>query len=60
LELVATDQRISCEIRVRAQADPMRIQRMVDKAEQYGVVRDTLVRGVPVESRVLVQNTAST
>ena len=53
-------QRITCEIHVRAQADPMRIQRMVEKAEQYCVVRDTLARGVPVESRVRVENTAST
>ena len=59
-EVLVGYQRITCEIHVRAQADPMRIQRMVEKAEQYCVVRDTLARGVPVESRVLVENTAST
>ena len=47
-------QRIDCEIRVRAQGDPARVQRMIEKAEQYCVVRDTLSRGVPVVSRVIV------
>ena len=51
-------QRIVCEIRVTAQGDPARIQRMVEKAEQYCVVRDTLARGVPVESRVTVDSAA--
>jgi uncharacterized OsmC-like protein len=51
-------QRIVCEIRVKAQGDPARIQRMVEKAEQYCVVRDTLARGVPVESRVIVDSAA--
>lgn len=48
-------QRISCEIRVRAQGDPERIKRMVEKAEQYCVIRATLTNGVPVESRVVVE-----
>jgi uncharacterized OsmC-like protein len=51
-------QRIVCEIRIKAQGDPARIQRMVEKAEQYCVVRDTLARGVPVESRVVVNSAA--
>jgi uncharacterized OsmC-like protein len=51
-------QRIVCEIRIKAQGDPARIQRMVEKAEQYCVVRDTLARGVPVESRVVVDSAA--
>jgi uncharacterized OsmC-like protein len=52
-------QRIVCEIRIRAQGDAARLGRLVEKAEQYCVVRDTLVRGVPVESRVLVESAAS-
>src|SRR5918912_1509177 len=51
-------QRIVCEIRVKAQGDPARIQRMVEKAEQYCVVRDTLSHGVPIESRVIVDSAA--
>lgn len=52
-------QRLVCEIRVRGQGDPARLRRMVEKAEQYCVVRDTLARGVPVESRVVVEEAAS-
>ena len=44
---------------MRGQGDPARLRRMVEKAEQYCVVRDTLVRGVPVESRVVVEEAAS-
>lgn len=51
-------QRINCEIHIRAQGDPARLRRMVEKAEQYCVVRDTLIRGVPVESRVSVESMA--
>lgn len=51
-------QRISCEIRVRAQGDPARLRRMIEKAEQYCVVRDTLIRGVPVESHIHVDTPA--
>jgi uncharacterized OsmC-like protein len=47
--------RIICEIQVRAQGDPARVQRMIEKAEQFCVVRDTLVKGVPVESRIAVE-----
>lgn len=47
-------QRITCEIRVLASSDQARLQRLVEKAEQYCVVRDTLARGVPIESRVVV------
>lgn len=47
--------RIVCEMRIRAQGDPERIRRMVEKAEQFCVVRDTLVQGVPVESRIVVE-----
>jgi len=47
-------QRIVCQIRVRADGDPARVARLIEKAEQYCVVRDTLARGVPVESRVVV------
>lgn len=47
-------QRITCEIRVLAPGDQARLQRLVEKAEQYCVVRDTLARGVPIESRVVV------
>jgi uncharacterized OsmC-like protein len=50
--------RIVCEIGIRAQGDPERLRRLVEKAEQYCVVRDTLVRGVPVESRVHVETPA--
>src|SRR5919201_608408 len=39
-------------------AVPVGYQRIVDKAEQYCVVRDTLARGVPVESRVIVDSAA--
>ncbi len=48
-------QHITCDISVRAQGDQDRVRRMIEKAEQYCVVRDTLTRGVPVESRVTVE-----
>jgi uncharacterized OsmC-like protein len=51
-------QRITCEIHVRAAGDPARLQRLVEKAEQYCVVRATLAQGVPVESRVSVESVA--
>lgn len=51
-------QRILCEIRVRAQGDPARIARLIERAEQYCVVRATLTNGVPVESRVMVEGAA--
>jgi uncharacterized OsmC-like protein len=47
-------QRITCEIHVRAEGDHERIRRMIEKAEQYCVVRATLSRGVSIESKVLV------
>ncbi len=49
-------QRITCEIHVRAAGEPARLQRLVEKAEQYCVVRATLAQGVPVESRVSVES----
>lgn len=52
-------QRIVCEIRVRAAGDPARVQRMIEKAEQYCVVRATLSRGVPVETRLSVESAAA-
>jgi uncharacterized OsmC-like protein len=51
-------QRITCEIHVRAAGEPARLQRLVEKAEQYCVVRATLAQGVPVESRVSVESVA--
>lgn len=51
--------RIVCELRIRAQGDPERIRRMVEKAEQFCVVRDTLSRGVPVESQIVVDVSAA-
>jgi len=51
-------QRIVCEIHVRAQGDATRLQRLIEKAEQYCVVRDTLIRGVPVESQISVVSAA--
>lgn len=48
-------QRLTCEIHVRAAGDQGRLQRMIEKAEQYCVVRDTLTRGVPIESRIVVE-----
>ncbi len=47
-------QRIVCEIAVSAQADAERMRRLIERGEQYCVVRDTLTRGVPVESRIEV------
>jgi uncharacterized OsmC-like protein len=47
--------RMACEIRIQAQGDPARIRRMVEKAEQYCVVRDTLANGVPVKSSIVVE-----
>jgi uncharacterized OsmC-like protein len=52
-------QRIVCEIRLAARIDPARLQRLAEKAAQYCVVRDTLARGVPVESRIVVAQTAT-
>lgn len=52
-------QRLTCTIRLRAQGDPERVRRMAEKAEQYCVVRDTLVHGVPVESQVIVGDVPS-
>jgi uncharacterized OsmC-like protein len=49
--------RIVCEIRIRAQGDPVRVQRLMQRAEQYCVVRDTLIHGVPVESQISVEST---
>ncbi|HWE60182.1 MAG TPA: OsmC family protein [Chloroflexota bacterium] len=46
--------RIRCQIAIRAQGDPDRLQRLVERAEQYCVVRDTLVRGVPVQSEITI------
>ena len=48
-------QRITCEMRILAREDPARVRRMAEKAEQYCVVRATLARGVPVESRIVVE-----
>lgn len=53
-------QRISCEIHVRAAGDPARVQRLIEKAEQYCVVRATLSGGVPVESHIVVDAPLST
>jgi uncharacterized OsmC-like protein len=50
--------RITCDIFVRADADPGRVRRLVEKAEQFCVVRDTLLGGVPVESHVQVESAA--
>jgi uncharacterized OsmC-like protein len=47
-------QRIVCEIAVSAQADPERMRRLIERGEQYCVVRETLTHGVPVESRIEV------
>ncbi len=47
-------QRIVCEIHVRADGDPGRVARLIEKAEQYCVVRATLTGGVPVESHIIV------
>lgn len=47
--------RIVCELRVRAQGDPARVRRMVEKAEQFCVVRDSLAQGVRVESQIVVE-----
>ena len=52
-------QRITCEIQLRAAGDPARLRRLVEKAEQYCVVRDTLARGVAVESRIVVNGDVS-
>ena len=52
-------QRITCEIRVRAGGDPARLRRLVEKAEQYCVVRATLRNGVAIESRVVVDDEPS-
>ena len=48
-------QRLTCAIRLRADGDPARLQRLAEKAEHYCVVRDTLARGVPVESHIIVE-----
>jgi uncharacterized OsmC-like protein len=44
--------RIRCEIALRAQGDPDRLRRLVERAEQYCVVRATLMHGVPVQSEI--------
>ena len=49
--------RIRCEIALRAQGEPDRLWRLVERAEQYCVVRDTLVRGVPVHSEISINDT---
>ncbi len=46
--------RIRCAIALRAQGDPERLRRLVERAEQYCVVRDTLARGTQVTSEIRV------
>lgn len=52
-------QRIICDIRILTRDEPARVQRMAEKAEHYCVVRATLTHGVPVESRIVVEQAVS-
>lgn len=49
---------IRCEIAIQAQGDPDRLHRLIQKAEQFCVVRQTLLGGVPVQSNISVNATA--
>ena len=45
---------VRCEIAIQAQGDPERLQRMVEKAEQFCVVRQTLQGGASLQTDITI------
>jgi uncharacterized OsmC-like protein len=50
---------LHCEIAIQAEGDPDRLRRLVERAEQYCVVRQTLVSGVPLHCDIKINETVT-